>query len=282
MVFRRDLVRQNAIRFLPDNIHEDNIFILELLLHAGQVIRIADRLYCRRLREGSIMTTFHPREDFASYLQNALRVLELDGMFAFPPRIRQVLGTIAANHFSYARTALQQDLPRADNDWPKGNGPCEYAFATILSRTRTEAEFQQKNQAIAKLDGKIALLGETIAHREQKIAELGEEITRRDQKIEVLGEQAVRRNTKIRLLGEQVVQQDKKIKLLEEKIARRGKKMESLAEAIVQRNKKIALLQKAVEAKRDRIDTLESSWSYRLGKGILAVPRFLVSLRHRD
>jgi glycosyltransferase involved in cell wall biosynthesis/uncharacterized coiled-coil protein SlyX len=219
MVFRGDLARRNAIRFLPDNIHDDNIFILELLLHAGQVVRIADRLYCRRLREGSIMTTYHPREDFACYLQNALRILELDGTSAFPPRIRQVLGTLAAYHFSYARTALQQDLPRSDNDWLKGKGPCEYAYASILSRTRTEEEFQQKNQAIAKLDEKIALLGKTVAQREQKIAEL---------------------------------------------------------------SKQIARLQKDVEAKRTRIDTLESSWSFRLGKGLLAVPRFLLSFRHHE
>ena len=54
---RRNHLADRGIRFYPGILHEDNLFTFQTLLSAKRAARVNDRLYLRRARRGSIMTS---------------------------------------------------------------------------------------------------------------------------------------------------------------------------------------------------------------------------------
>ncbi len=53
---RTSLILENGLRFFDGILHEDNLFTFESMLSAQRVCYLGERLYQRRVREGSIMT----------------------------------------------------------------------------------------------------------------------------------------------------------------------------------------------------------------------------------
>lgn len=56
-LIRRSFLEQQSISFMPGILHEDNLFTLECLISDSRVAAIPDKLYLRRVHEGSIMTS---------------------------------------------------------------------------------------------------------------------------------------------------------------------------------------------------------------------------------
>lgn len=56
-MFRADFLKDSGVRFFPGIIHEDELFTPMILDKAQRVMCINDRLYKRRIRSNSIMTT---------------------------------------------------------------------------------------------------------------------------------------------------------------------------------------------------------------------------------
>ena len=56
------------IRFVPNIIHEDNVFTMELLVKNGSIMALPKSLYRRRIREDSIMTRPKSMENVNGYL----------------------------------------------------------------------------------------------------------------------------------------------------------------------------------------------------------------------
>ena len=54
---RRRLLEDKAIRFYPGIIHEDNLFSFQVIQSALRAAHIPDKLYCRLIRENSIVTS---------------------------------------------------------------------------------------------------------------------------------------------------------------------------------------------------------------------------------
>ena len=57
MGLRRDFMESRKLRFREGILHEDNIFVLEVILAAERVAHVPIRPYLRRVRNGSIMTS---------------------------------------------------------------------------------------------------------------------------------------------------------------------------------------------------------------------------------
>ena len=55
--FRRDFMGSRNLRFREGILHEDNIFVLDVILAAERVAHLPIRPYLRRVRKGSIMTS---------------------------------------------------------------------------------------------------------------------------------------------------------------------------------------------------------------------------------
>lgn len=56
MLFRRDYMQQNSLRFRPGILHEDELFTFYVYHGNGRIAHCHEELYARRMRQASIMT----------------------------------------------------------------------------------------------------------------------------------------------------------------------------------------------------------------------------------
>ena len=63
----REFLINSGITFKEGMLHEDELFSPQLILEAERTIVIEDKLYMRRIREDSIMTTSHTHRNFIGY-----------------------------------------------------------------------------------------------------------------------------------------------------------------------------------------------------------------------
>ena len=166
--FRRDILSRGDIRSPEGFLHEDVLLTLGLALHAERAARIQDRLYRRRIREGSIMTGSNAFPRFRACLHNALAILGLGESPDASPRTRAALGALTDRQLGQARKhlAAMTDEERARL---AAERPCEAALAAFLSCTRTDEEFQSLNESSAR---KIAALKRKLAAQRRENARL--------------------------------------------------------------------------------------------------------------
>lgn len=74
-LIKRSFYKYIGISFYPNIIHEDELFSFKLLLQAKKVSCITDRLYNRRIREDSVMTTKYTYKNFEGVLTCYLEML---------------------------------------------------------------------------------------------------------------------------------------------------------------------------------------------------------------
>lgn len=74
-LYKRD--RFKNIRFVPNIIHEDNAFTMELLVNDGRVMATPTSLYRRRIRENSIMTSPKTMKNVNGHLAVLKRMAEV-------------------------------------------------------------------------------------------------------------------------------------------------------------------------------------------------------------
>lgn len=75
-LWRRALLEKNGVTFKKGIIHEDNLFSFQAYMAAERVMRIPDRLYHRRLREDSIMTSPVSAKNVIGYFTCAVGVMQ--------------------------------------------------------------------------------------------------------------------------------------------------------------------------------------------------------------
>lgn len=76
--FRRDFYLENKLQFYDGIVGEDNIFTCQSILKAKRVCHIKDRMFHRRVRENSIMTT---KTSFAKVYGFFVGFMEIDKIF---------------------------------------------------------------------------------------------------------------------------------------------------------------------------------------------------------
>ena len=157
--FRRDILSRGAIRCAEGFVHEDVLLTLALALHAERAARIPDRLYRRRLREGSVMTAPGAYPHFRASLHNALAILGLGESPGVSPRTRAALGVLTGQFLDAARKRLA-DMTDEERSRLAAERPGEAALAAFLSAARTDAEFQglraSSARTVAALKRKLA------------------------------------------------------------------------------------------------------------------------------
>ena len=75
-LYRRQYLIENKIRFYPGILHEDNLFSPLAFVRAKSVTHIHDKLYYRRMRSGSIMTTKFDHRNFHGYCVSLISLLK--------------------------------------------------------------------------------------------------------------------------------------------------------------------------------------------------------------
>ena len=65
--FRTEFLKDTGIKFKPGMLHEDELFSPRIIIEAEKAMIIEDRLYMRRIREDSIMTTEYTYRNFIGY-----------------------------------------------------------------------------------------------------------------------------------------------------------------------------------------------------------------------
>ena len=75
-LWRRDFIDRERIRFTPRHEHEDEVFAFEALVSAERVRYIPDKLFIRRWRRGSVMTTPPGPANFYGYFKGLLELME--------------------------------------------------------------------------------------------------------------------------------------------------------------------------------------------------------------
>lgn len=199
MLVRRETLERNDIRFLEEQAHKDDIFGIEVALRARRVARLGDRLYFRRIREGSLMTAPDPLRDFSSYLQNALWTVAAGADETLSPRTRAALGAMVVAYLRVARENLAA-MTDGEKERLAAERPCEAALSELLSQTRSVEEFRRLEALLARREGQIAAFKEALGRREERVASLKGSVARRDGRIASLQESVARRDGKIESL----------------------------------------------------------------------------------
>lgn len=75
---RRALLEENSIRFPEGIIHEDNYFVLKLMLCAGKCRYLAREYFKRRVRSGSTMTNSFSMRNIQGYVRVAQEVKSME------------------------------------------------------------------------------------------------------------------------------------------------------------------------------------------------------------
>ena len=75
-LWRRAFLTEHGIAFPNGIIHEDNLFSFRAYMAAERLMRIPDKFYCRRVREGSTMTSPVSAKNVIGYFSCAMGVMQ--------------------------------------------------------------------------------------------------------------------------------------------------------------------------------------------------------------
>ncbi len=310
MFLRRSLLQERSIRFLPGNIHEDVPFTLDVQLRAKAVARIPDRLYLRRIRENSIMTSRHALEDVRSYGEIAAKIIEADESGRFDDRTRAALGVLASRIIRMAGEAWY-GLTEEERSRFSKERPVEHAWISVFARMRREAEaararnaetigrlrdsvsrrdasVESLKEAVARRDASVESLKEVVARRDASAASLKEAVARRDASVASLKASVASLKNSVASLKEAVARHNRKVSSLKEASARRDLKIEALKERVVRKNRaiqsrddRIRRLEKALENARGNLRSIRSSTSFKIAAAISFPARLAVNVLGR-
>lgn len=174
---RTDRLRDSGPRFYPGIVHEDNLFTLELMLVAGRAGHSQDRLYCRRLRPGSIMTTASRVLSARGYLISYLEMVRRVGRRQYPEPVAAavasiILATYRAAYDNFARlTPAASDRLKEVDPSPEAQALL-MAFSSWRYRLRkqgTPAPQKQPEAAKAATPGLVASLRRRLSRGLRRI-----------------------------------------------------------------------------------------------------------------
>lgn len=171
MLFRRNLISDGGVRFPEGNIHDDDFFVPSVTLRAAKAARIPEVFYARRIRAGSIMTASSPFDSIRSCAANAATLFARSYDGTLELRTRAALGEIADRIVRRIRR-MQFLLPEEDMDRLLRDAPAQRQWFDLLSRTRTEREYQRVRQAIQKRQEGIERRDAAIAAKNAQLKKL--------------------------------------------------------------------------------------------------------------
>ena len=89
-LWRRAFLTKHGIAFPNGIIHEDNLFSFRAYMAAERLMRIPDKFYCRRVREGSTMTSPVSAKNVIGYFSCAMGVMQYGLRDADPDKEREI------------------------------------------------------------------------------------------------------------------------------------------------------------------------------------------------
>lgn len=125
-LYRRQFLIENKIRFYPGILHEDNLFSPLAFVRAKSVTHIHDKLYYRRMRSGSIMTTKFDHRNFHGYCVSLISLLKEIDKYSYNTdkrdflelfilhRVRMILG-IYVTLSKEERVTMENDFKKLRN-----------------------------------------------------------------------------------------------------------------------------------------------------------------------
>ena len=125
-LYRRQFLIENKIRFYPGILHEDNLFSPLAFVRAKSVTHIHDKLYYRRMRSGSIMTTKFDHRNFHGYCVSLISLLKEIDKYSYETdkrdflelfilhRVRMILG-IYVTLSKEERVTMENDFKKLRN-----------------------------------------------------------------------------------------------------------------------------------------------------------------------
>lgn len=128
---RRDYLCAAGLSFYPGIVHEDNLFTFGLMLGAARVAHSQRRLYCRRLRPGSIMTAGSRLASAQGYLISYLEMVRTTGRTQYPEPLAAAIAAIIFSNLKGAHDGLAQ-LSVANLDRLREIDPTPEAQTVVL------------------------------------------------------------------------------------------------------------------------------------------------------
>lgn len=113
---KTELIRNNNICFYDGIVHEDNLYTLEVILHAQKCMAIPERFYLRRIRQNSIMTSAVSVANLIGYVVCYSEILKLmDKHDLTPPQYNAVAQIQSSLMFHIQKNYLA--LSREERIW---------------------------------------------------------------------------------------------------------------------------------------------------------------------
>lgn len=169
-LLRRDFLFENGISFLNGIIHEDNLFTIECLLSSSNSMCINERLYKRRVRGDSIMTSEKgPRNAFGYYcaVQEAInfiqqRNIQLDEssishLEKHNDKLLEAASNIYAESSESLKNVFLQSLSPAQR--------LQFSVMVVSSRINGTNELRLAKTAAAKASDRITQLKKSNSYR---------------------------------------------------------------------------------------------------------------------
>lgn len=142
---RAGLIRDLGLLFYPGITHEDNLFTFALMLEAKRAIHLAEPMYARRIRPGSIMTAGERAASTRGYLVTYLEMRRLARRGNYDDWVAEQIGAVIFTAFRLARdNFIRLDPDVGDRLREIDPTPEAQAAVHMLRRLRYEARVSSR------------------------------------------------------------------------------------------------------------------------------------------
>ncbi len=144
---RSGLVRELGLVFYPGITHEDNLFTFALMLEAKRATHLAEPMYARRIRPGSIMTAGERAASTRGYLVTYLEMRRLASRGNYEDWVAEQIGAVIFTAFRMARdNFIRLDPDIGDRLREVDPSPEAQAAFHMLRRLRYEWRVSRANK----------------------------------------------------------------------------------------------------------------------------------------
>ncbi len=154
MLFRTDFLRSHQICFYPGIVHDDNLFAFRAFMCAQRSGYLADTVYKRRIRPGSILTSGDRFLSAYSYFKIGCLLIKYDDLYS--PQMSQEAKAWSAKRIRRVFQAAMKEYRLCTDEERKGR-EASSEYALFYQMIEGSAQLEQKNKekekaAIAKAE----------------------------------------------------------------------------------------------------------------------------------
>jgi glycosyltransferase involved in cell wall biosynthesis len=245
-LIRRKLILDSK-NFFIDALHEDNLFTIKNLLLAKKVSHLNQKLYVRRLRKNSIMTSKIGMENVYGYFRCIQGILNFTNNTELPKEVIPSLERITIGMQKNASKMLG-NLETTD-------------IQTFLKKLSNEDRVAF-NVFLKSLSEQL----NTLKDCEINLSELHKTIEKNLKQLTVKKEEISNLKSDLKKKGN-------RISNLKANLKKKKDTISNLQDTIKQQNIKILQQNKEIEVLKRQLEKLENSKSYKIGKIITYIPR---------